>query len=288
MEKTTTLLLLRTIANHATWSSLHVAARYLQVHAEPLHFDAMVVLSSTKGFAAFFRFCVGAASNWVDSKRRAGFERLASIDGEPSSSEETMNSNDQVVTRGRRLRLLVLFAFVSTTRASTNNPFNVTLIASLTPVIIALLDKLMLNSPYPPLLWPTIFVSFIGGALIAMSQSAEVDSVGSPRISDVDNIIGCSLQLLSALFSAFARILMKRTEGELTANEIVQTNNVSNCFFPLVYTLVYKPSSWGAFKYLLVRPKSLSMVHNQYRGLFLRKHIADNAREVFGTWLLQV
>lgn len=34
--------------------------------------------------------------------------------------------------------------------------------------------------------------------------------------------------------------------------------------------------------------KSLRMVHNQYRGLFLRKHIADNAREVFGTWLLQV
>ena len=111
-----------------------------------------------------------------------------------------MNSNDQVVTRGRRLRLLVLFAFVSTTRASTNiaYPFNVTLIASLTPVIIALLDKLMLNSPYPPLLWPTIFVSFIGGALIAMSQSAEVDSEGSPRISKMDNLIGCSLQLLSS------------------------------------------------------------------------------------------
>ena len=265
MGKTTTLLLLKTIANHATWSSLHVAARYLQVNAEPRHFDGMVLVSSTKGFAAIFRFAMGRVSSWVDS-RRSGFERLASVEGEPSSSEDTTRQVGHPTALGRRLRFMALFAFVSTTRACTNiasagytYPFNITLISSLTPVIIALLDRFILNSPYPPLLWPTIFVSFVGGALIAKSQSTEVDSSSemSSRISDMDNLIGCSLQLLSALFSAFARILMKRTEGILTPNEIVQTNNVSNCVFPLVYTLVYTPSSWGAFKYLLVRPKTL-------------------------------
>ncbi|EJK53750.1 hypothetical protein THAOC_26742 [Thalassiosira oceanica] len=264
MEKTTTVLLLKTIANHSAWSSLHVAARYLQVHAEPRHFDGMVVVSSTKGFAAIFRFGIGAVSGFWAHSKRAGFERLASVDGERSSIEDTAQIGHPTTRGRRRLRFMVLFAFVSTTRASTNiasagytYPFNITLISSLTPVIIALLDRFMLNSPYPPLLWPTIFISFIGGALIAMSQSAEVDSEISPRISDMDNLIGCSLQLLSALFSAFARILMKRSEGILTSNEIVQTNNISNCVFPLVYTLVYNPSSWGAFKYLLVRPKTL-------------------------------
>lgn len=128
------------------------------------------------------------------------------------------------------------------------------LIASLTPIIIALLDRLLLQSPFPPLLWPTIILSGLGGFLIAISQSV---NDGDSSISSRDNLIGCSLQLLSAIFSAFARILMKRTEYILTPTHIVQTNNISNCIIPLLYTLITNPSSWRAFRYLLFTPKSL-------------------------------
>ena len=62
----TNTLLLQTIFNHASWSTLHVAARYLQVYAHPLVFDGQGVLSSAKGFAALFLFLLGIISSWVD------------------------------------------------------------------------------------------------------------------------------------------------------------------------------------------------------------------------------
>ena len=126
-------------------------------------------------------------------------------------------------------------------------------------MIIALLDRILLQSPFPPLLWPTILLSGMGGALIAISQSVDNVSIMSERdrIPSKDNLIGCSLQLLSAIFSAFARILMKRTEHILTSTEIVQVNNVSNCVFPFIYTIIHNPLSWGSFKYLIFTPKSM-------------------------------
>ena len=50
---------------------------------------------------------------------------------------------------------------------------------------------------------------------------------------------------------------MKRTEHILTPTHIVQTNNISNCLFPFMYTIIQNPSSWRAFRYLLFNPKSL-------------------------------
>jgi len=133
------------------------------------------------------------------------------------------------------------------------------LIASLTPIVIAIFDRIVLRSPFPPLLWPTIVLSCIGGFLIAASQTLDNGSSNErARIAPTDNLIGCSLQLLSSVFSAIARILMKRTERVLTPTHIVQTNNISNCLFPFLYTIVYNPSSWGAFRYLMVSPKSLA------------------------------
>jgi len=41
---------------------------------------------------------------------------------------------------------------------------------------------------------------------------------------------------------------MKRTEHILTRNEAVQTNNVCNCVFPLLYTLIVNPGGWKAFQ----------------------------------------
>ena len=132
------------------------------------------------------------------------------------------------------------------------------LIASFTPVIIALLDRFVLRSPFPPFLWPTIILSGVGGFIIAISQiDSESMSEQDRTISPTDNLIGCSLQFISAIFSAFARILMKRTEHVLTPTHIVQTNNISNCLCPFIYTIITNPSSWKAFRYLFVTPKSL-------------------------------
>ena len=109
--------------------------------------------------------------------------------------------------------------------------------------------------------------------LVALSQSQIADNPsfsseskmdleiepfsGIHLISPRDNAIGCSLQFLSAIFSAFARLLMKHTEHLLSPTHIVQTNNISNCVFPLIYTLIQNPASWMAFHYLLTTPSSL-------------------------------
>ncbi|KAL3781535.1 hypothetical protein ACHAW5_005432 [Stephanodiscus triporus] len=183
--------------------------------------------------------------------------------------------------RGKRMFYIVMFAFVSTTRASSNiassgytYPYNIALIANMSPVVTAIFDRIFLRSPFPPLLWPTALFSVLGGSLIAISQSAfNDDGVGGGegrggggeesndeirgRVSPEDNAFGCALQLLSVIFSALARILMKRTEGILTPTHIVQTNNLSNCLLPFVITMVRDPSSWGALRYLPFAPRSL-------------------------------
>ena len=56
---TTNKVLLLTIFNHASWSTLHVAARYLQLYAEPITFDSQTLLSSCKGSAAIFLYLIG-------------------------------------------------------------------------------------------------------------------------------------------------------------------------------------------------------------------------------------
>ena len=351
---TTNALLLLTIFNHASWSILHVAARYLLVYST-ITFDSQTLLSSAKGSAAIFLYLIGIINSWCAGGDDTIHSSLSSVttaldtsnacvvdgnyddeaddpdlnDGQsiqydidesavtlnndklkstyqqsssllPVKSDQNHDRNqyseaNQVIEselRRQKIKYTLLFAIVSTTRASSNiasskytYPYNISklvllggvlgilvlrqtdvsclmllsspfifflaLIASLTPIIIALLDRILLQSPFPPLLWPTIILSGFGGFLIAISQS-DGDSISSR-----DNLIGCSLQLLSAIFSAFARILMKRTEHILTPTHIVQTNNISNCVLPLLYTLIANPFSWRAFRYLLFTPKSL-------------------------------
>ncbi|KAL7529307.1 hypothetical protein ACHAXR_002889 [Thalassiosira sp. AJA248-18] len=333
-KQSTNALLLLTIFNHASWSTLHIASRYLQVYAKPITFDGQGVLSSAKGFAALFLFLVGVINSWIESVRSrvvvgsggqtigdgnyiessaltsslpsvnaslsasASYlcdsshssssefgdndstsnqcdtngtplqQKQSSIAGSSQREEEELGIDTSTSLRRKRAAYTLLFAFVSTSRASSNiasskytYPYNITLIASFTPVIIAIIDRFILHSPFPPLLWPTIIISGFGGTLIAISQSIDGDeehvTSNQAKLSPTDNLIGCSLQLLSAIFSAFARILMKRTEHILTPTHIVQTNNISNCLFPFIYTIIHNPSSWTAFRYLVFTPKSL-------------------------------
>lgn len=93
------------------------------------------------------------------------------------------------------------------------------LIASTTPLIIAVFDKYLLSNkqPFPPLLWPAIIFSIFGGALVAFGQTL-VDSIDttSEHIHPTQNLIGCLLQFTAAVFSALQRTLMKLTVNILT------------------------------------------------------------------------
>ena len=169
--ETTNTLLLLTIINHASWSTLHVAARYLQVYAQPITFDSPTLLSSTKGFAALFLFIFGIASSWVDENYyNAGnkYSKLQSVNdtlnirasclvddndksksnnknerAESATQYDTLTSKEQIAAMSnqstthaiqdedteiedgillqrKRVMYALLFAVVSTTRASSN------------------------------------------------------------------------------------------------------------------------------------------------------------------------
>lgn len=171
----TNKLLLLTIFNHASWSTLHVAARYLQVYAEPT-FDSQTLLSSCKGSAAIFLYLIGIINSWCsdddtipsnlssmntslststaclvddkdeddpllsdgsirdtdesiisnnDNKLQSTYQQSSSL--LPVKSEQNHDRNqtsepldiDSELWR-QKIKYTLLFAFVSTTRASSN------------------------------------------------------------------------------------------------------------------------------------------------------------------------
>ena len=85
-------LLLLTIFNHASWSTLHIAARYLQVYAKPITFDGLGVLSSAKGSAAVFLFLIGTINSCIDASRSDG-EDEADENYDPVSSQSSLPSS---------------------------------------------------------------------------------------------------------------------------------------------------------------------------------------------------
>ena len=123
MQQTTNALLLLTIANHAAWSTLHVSARYLQVYAEPATFDGQGVLSSTKGFAALFLFAWGAITARIEGtsneQKNDGSDELSDTSDAPMHREQQL-SLEQYTLRRQQVMYTLAFAFVATTRASSN------------------------------------------------------------------------------------------------------------------------------------------------------------------------
>ena len=130
-------------------------------------------------------------------------------------------------------------------------------INSLTPIVAAFGDSFFLKASLPRAPWPCVIMSFVGCAVIGVSQSHVVD-MSAAGVFSSDDAMGCALQFLSMCFSAAARILMKRTEHILSQNEAVQTNNVSNFVFPLLHALLTNPEGWEAFRHIFVPQNSLS------------------------------
>ena len=240
------------LVNHFIWSSLTVASRYLQVYAQPDTFDGQAVLCTSKfTSAALLATCGGCVC--------------------PESSEASSKTSDDPQTsdsaspQAQALRIKIAYALafgiVATLRAALNIAsakftvsYYITAINSLTPLVVSIGDKVLLQAHLPPALWPCIAASILGCLVIAASQSPLM-KVGTES-DEADDVsftftaqdgIGCGLQFLSMCFSAGARLLMKRTENILTRNEAVQTNNVCNTVFPLLYTLFDNPRGWNAF-----------------------------------------
>ena len=213
----TNKLLLLTIFNHASWSTLHVAARYLQVYAKPT-FDSQTLLSSCKGSAAIFLYLIGIINSWcsddinsnlvsddntVGGSSTAGgttclVDNYDENDDDPNSSddgsrdntdESIISNNDNLQStyqqqqssllpasssspqqnhdrnhsseaeqmndselRRQKIKYTLLFAIVSTTRASSNiasskytYPYNISKFVCLVGVlgIVGYCDKLM-------------------------------------------------------------------------------------------------------------------------------------------------
>ena len=290
---TTRTHLLQTVINHICWSTLHVAARYLQVYAQPMVFNGQSVLASTKGFAAIVVFTTGSLESCCTSVSDDNDKdaKASPMTQHTTTTEVLINANENrdtnkdVITQAnqwkQRILYATLFATVATTRALSNiasakytYPYNLALIANTSPVITAIFDRIFLNCPYPPILWPTAFVTVFAGSIIAISQSmttttSNIDAASSSSddnihryddsgaVTPTQNLIGCALQLLSVIFSALSRILIKHTEHILSETHVVQVNNLSGCVFPFIITLIYSRSSWKAFAYLPRTPKSL-------------------------------
>jgi len=171
----TNKLLLLTLFNHASWSTLHVAARYLQVYAEPAKFDSQTLLSSAKGSAAIFLYLIGIINSWcvkndtinsslssTNTSLGVGATYLVDggHDGDPDSSDGSNDTDESIISnndnlqstyqqssllsvtssqqnhdrnhsseakhmieselRRQKIKYTLLFAIVSTTRASSN------------------------------------------------------------------------------------------------------------------------------------------------------------------------
>ena len=186
--------------------------------------------------------------------------------------EESSDDNDQQTLGGAspqapalrtKITYALAFGIVATLRAALNIAsakftvsYYITAINSLTPLVVSIGDKVLLQANLPSALWPCIASSVVGCLVIAASQSPlmKVSTVSSDEADGVpftfttQDGIGCGLQFMSMCFSAGARLLMKRTENILTRNEAVQTNNVCNTVFPLLYTLFANPRGWNAFR----------------------------------------
>ena len=140
-----------------------------------------------------------------------------------------------------------------------------------TPLVVSIGDRLLLKTDLPPALWPCVLVSLLGALLMGLAQSPwvvqgitqssdllnhedeEAQSRGVTEFTSRD-LIGCVMQLVSVIFASSARLLVKKTQGILSRDEIVQANNISNCLFPFLYTLMVHPTGWRAYRYIFTLP----------------------------------
>jgi len=135
----------------------------------------------------------------------------------------------------------LLFGTTAALRAVTNvlsssftQAYNVQLVAMAGPLITALASRALIGETIPWALWPALAVAGVGEAAVvsaqasrplppssvsssssAASSSSAVVAAAAARSSSAAHglLVGCSLQLLSQLFSSVARVVMKTSSS---------------------------------------------------------------------------
>ena len=215
------------LVNHCIWSSLTVASRYLQVYAQPQTLDGQAVLCTSKfTSAALLATCGGCMCperNTEGTSSKTNRREESSDDNDPQTLGGASPQSPSLRTK---ITYALAFGIVATLRAALNIAsakftvsYYITAINSLTPLVVSIGDKVLLQANLPSALWPCIASSVIGCLVIAASQSPlmKVNTDSSDEADDVSftftaqDGIGCGLQFMSVCFSAGARLLMKRT-----------------------------------------------------------------------------
>lgn len=123
-------------------------------------------------------------------------------------------------SRRRRLLIGLAYGAVCASRATTNflstgftSAWHITAVAMFGPFVTASVSRIALGERLDPRIWPCVCVAVLGGALVALGQAGN----GSRR----GMVQGCSVQALSMVFSATARVSMKATAGRFTSTELM-------------------------------------------------------------------
>jgi len=84
-----------------------------------------------------------------------------------------------------------------------------------------------------------------------VSASTTSTSTSTHYVFTQRDVKGCILQFFAMLFASASRLLMKQTEGILTAEEVVQVNNIFNTLIPALYSVIITdPSVWKAYSHV--------------------------------------
>ena len=168
------------------------------------------------------------------------------VENNQSSSSTSSSSNSSKIAECASLlrrpatRLALLFGCMAALRAGTNiessrftSAVNVQMVAMAGPLITALASSALLREAVPWTLWPALLVAGSGEALVLAAQAGlvssghpSVDSNGSSSSDSSSNLstrdaIGLGLQLASLLFSSVARVVMKASEKDFSASELM-------------------------------------------------------------------
>lgn len=139
-------------------------------------------------------------------------------------------------------RCAIIFSTMATMRAwlnilscSMTQAYNVAIVNSLTPLVAPFVQNIVLKTPIPEGLLLSVFVTTVGCVLVGVGQSPYVLGVAA-RLTYRDGV-GCLLQFISVIFSNLARTAMMTSEGVLSKEELVQSQNISSVAFCVIVAL---------------------------------------------------
>ena len=93
-------------------------------------------------------------------------------------------------------------------------------IDSLTPIVAAFGDSFFLKASLPRALWLCVIMSFVGCAIIGVSQLHVID-MSAAGVFSSDDAMGCALQFLSMCFSVEQQLPTDRQPKQLSFSDVM-------------------------------------------------------------------